>query len=97
MSCHRTLFGGDLLVEGGTIVVPGGPRWQSCGRIWQSLERIDALKPLVAYPAHGDVIEAPLALIAHYRAHRAGRERQILEAIPGGAGSVTAIAAPGVP
>ena len=88
----RTLFSGDLLVEGSTVVVPAS-RGGSLAAYLQSLTRIERLRPAVAYPAHGAVIEDPLAVIAHYRAHRAGRERQILEALQGGAGTVTAIAA----
>jgi len=51
------------------------------------------MAPAVALPSHGARIEDPLALIARYRAHRAARESQILEAIEGGAASVAAIIA----
>jgi len=88
----RTLFSGDLLVEGSTVVVPAS-RGGSLAAYLQSLARIEGLGPAVAYPAHGAVIEDPLALIANYRVHRAERERQILEALQDGAGTVTAIAA----
>ena len=47
----------------------------------RSLERIAALNPLRALPAHGPVIEDPLALIQRYVTHRAQREVQILEAL----------------
>jgi len=58
----------------------------------ESLARIDAMSPCVAFPAHGAIIDDPRALIASYRAHRYEREQQILEAIAGGAATVTAIA-----
>ncbi len=62
----RTLFGGDLLVEGGTIVVPGG-RGGNLRQYLASLNRVAALEPLVVLPAHGEVIAAPAALIEQYR------------------------------
>src|SRR6187401_1181839 len=86
----RTLFGGDLLVEGGTIVVPGG-RGGNLRQYLASLDRVAALEPLVVLPAHGEVIVAPAALIEQYGAHRAVRERQVVAAIAAGADSVTAI------
>jgi glyoxylase-like metal-dependent hydrolase (beta-lactamase superfamily II) len=88
----RTLFSGDLLVEGGTVVIPGS-RGGSLAAYLQSLARVEAMAPAVAFPAHGGAIEDPLGLIARYRAHRAERELQILEALKGGAGTVTAITA----
>jgi glyoxylase-like metal-dependent hydrolase (beta-lactamase superfamily II) len=88
----RTLFSGDLLVEGGTVVIPGS-RGGSLTAYLQSLARVEAMAPAVALPAHGGAIEDPLLLIARYRAHRAERELQILEALKGGAGTVTAITA----
>jgi hypothetical protein len=59
----------------------------------ESQADVEALSGRVALPAHGAVIDDPLALIASYRAHRAERELQILDAIAGGADTVTAIAA----
>jgi glyoxylase-like metal-dependent hydrolase (beta-lactamase superfamily II) len=86
----RTLFGGDLLVDGGTVVVPGG-RGGNLREYLDSLDRVAALAPVVVLPAHGEVISAPAALIASYHAHRGWRERQIIDAIRSGADSVTAI------
>ena len=86
----RTLFGGDLLVEGGTVVVPGG-RGGNLRQYLASLNRVAALEPLIVLPAHGEVISAPAALIEQYGAHRAVRERQVVAAIAAGADSVAAI------
>jgi len=86
------IFTGDLLIARATVVIPGS-RGGSLAAYLESLARVEALSPRVALPAHGAVIDDPLALIASYRAHRAERELQILAAIAGGADTVTAIAA----
>ena len=86
----RTLFGGDLLVAGATVVVPGS-RGGDLREYLASLDRVAALAPAVVLPAHGEVISEPGALIASYVAHRAIRERQMVEAIRSGADSVAAI------
>jgi glyoxylase-like metal-dependent hydrolase (beta-lactamase superfamily II) len=86
----RTLFGGDLLIEGSTVVVPGGHGGNLADYL-ASLARVAALAPAVVLPAHGPVITDPVALITRYSSHRAERERQILDAVAGGAGTVAAI------
>jgi glyoxylase-like metal-dependent hydrolase (beta-lactamase superfamily II) len=86
----RTLFGGDLLIEGGTVVVPG-TRGGDLVAYLDSLRRVAALEPRQVMPAHGPVIDDPMGLIERYSAHRATREREILAAIESGASSVDAI------
>ena len=86
----RTLFGGDLLIEGGTVVVPG-TRGGDLIAYLDSLGRVAALEPRQVLPAHGPVIDDPMGLIERYSAHRASREREVLAAIKNGAGSVDAI------
>lgn len=86
-AASRTLFGGDLLIQDATVVVPG-TRGGSLQDYLASLERVAALAPARVLPAHGRVIDEPLALIAHYLAHRRERERQVLAAIDGGAATV---------
>ena len=88
----RTVFGGDLLIAGATVVVPG-TRGGSLRDYLASLERVRALDPLQVLPAHGPVIDQPIALIDRYIAHRHAREAEILAAIAGGAETVDAIVA----
>jgi glyoxylase-like metal-dependent hydrolase (beta-lactamase superfamily II) len=88
----RTLFGGDLLIEGATVVVPG-TRGGDLRAYLASLERVAALAPAQVLPAHGPVIDEPLALIDRYIAHRHERERQVLAAIDAGATSLAGIVA----
>lgn len=76
----RTVFVGDMMQLGNTVVIlasHGG----SLADYMRSLERIAALNPARALPAHGPVIEDPLALIRRYVDHRAQREAQILDAL----------------
>jgi len=88
----RTLFCGDLLIEGQTVVIPA-TRGGRLSDYLRSLERIVSLDPARAFPAHGPVIERPAELARAYLAHRARRERQVREALAGGAGTASAIAA----
>ncbi|MEP6783365.1 MAG: MBL fold metallo-hydrolase [Acidobacteriota bacterium] len=88
----RTLFVGDMLVQGSTVVIPAS-HGGSLVEYLHSLERMLQLRPARALPAHGPVIEDPAALIHHYVQHRAVRERQVLEALGGGASTVDAITA----
>ena len=59
----------------------------------RSLHRLAALAPRLALPAHGPVIDDPLPVIDGYLAHRRDRERQVLEALAGGAATIPAIVA----
>ena len=76
----RTLFVGDMLVQGSTVVIPAS-HGGSLAEYLESLRRMLALNPARALPAHGPVIEDPAALIDHYFEHRAQREAQVLEAL----------------
>ena len=95
-SASRTLFGGDLLIEGSTVVVPG-TRGGDLIDYLNSLARVAALAPRQVLPAHGSVIDDPIEIIERYSAHRASREREILAAISGGADSIDAIVSDRVP
>jgi glyoxylase-like metal-dependent hydrolase (beta-lactamase superfamily II) len=88
----RTLFVGDMLVQGSTVVIPathGG----SLAAYLRSLERMRQLNPARALPAHGPVIDDPAALIHKYVEHRAQREAQVLGALADGTSTVDAITA----
>ena len=88
----RTLFVGDMLVQGSTVVIPAS-HGGSLAEYLRSLDRMLLLNPARALPAHGPVIEDPAALIHHYVTHRAQREQQVLEALAAGRSTVEAITA----
>jgi len=89
---ERTVFSADLLVQGGTVVIPA-TRGGDLSRYLASLERVLALDPLRALPAHGPVIDRPVELIRGYLVHRARRETQVLELVKEGAATPAQIAA----
>jgi hydroxyacylglutathione hydrolase len=88
----RTAFTSDLLVQGSSVVIPAS-RGGVLADYLRSLRRLAALEPRRALPAHGPVIDDPLAVIDGYLAHRRDRERQVLEALAGGAVTIPAIVA----
>jgi glyoxylase-like metal-dependent hydrolase (beta-lactamase superfamily II) len=88
----RTLFVGDMLVQGSTVVIPAS-HGGSLATYLRSLERMLQLNPVRALPAHGPVIDDPAALIQKYIAHRAQREGQVLGAIDAGGSTVDSITA----
>ena len=83
----RTVFVGDMLVQGSTVMIPASHRG-SLVEYLRSLDRLIALNPLRALPAHGPAIDDPHALIHHYVEHRAERERQVLAALDAGAATI---------
>jgi glyoxylase-like metal-dependent hydrolase (beta-lactamase superfamily II) len=88
----RTLFVGDMLVQGSTVVIPAS-HGGSLAAYLRSLERMRQLNPARAFPAHGPVIDDPAALIDKYVEHRAQREAQVLGALAGGSTVETITAA----
>jgi len=88
----RTLFVGDMLVQGGTVVIPAS-HGGSLADYLKSLGRMLLLNPSRALPAHGPVIEDPAALIHHYVEHRAQREAQVLGLLSSGISTVEDITA----
>ena len=88
----RTLFVGDMLVQGSTVVIPAS-HGGSLAAYLQSLRRMLQLNPARAFPAHGPVIEDPAALIEHYFAHRAQREAQVLDLLAAGTSTVDGLTA----
>ena len=88
----RTLFSGDLVVQGTTVVIPataGG----SLSQYLESLRRVLALQPARLLPAHGAVIENPTTIIEQYIEHRYQREAQVRSAVQSGITSTDAIVA----
>jgi endoribonuclease LACTB2 len=83
----RTIFAGDMLVHGTTVMIPAS-HGGSLAAYLRSLERLLALNPRRALPAHGPAIDDPQALIRHYAEHRAARERQVLDALGAGAATI---------
>jgi glyoxylase-like metal-dependent hydrolase (beta-lactamase superfamily II) len=83
----RTVFVGDMLVQGTTVMIPASHRG-SLVEYLRSLERLLALNAERALPAHGPVIDDPPALIRHYIEHRAERESQVAAALHAGARTV---------
>lgn len=83
----RTLFVGDMLVQGSTVVIPAS-HGGSLADYLKSLDRMLRLNPARALPAHGPLIEDPAALICHYLEHRAQREAQVLALLSSGTATV---------
>ena len=86
----RTAFVGDLLQMGTTVFIPASAGG-SLADYLASLSRLLQLAPVRAWPAHGPVIEDPVALILYYLDHRRQREEQVLEALTAGLQTVDAI------
>jgi glyoxylase-like metal-dependent hydrolase (beta-lactamase superfamily II) len=81
------LFSGDHIMGGATVIV------EHMTEYMESLHRLQAMDLDVIYPGHGPVIKDPQAVLDYYVAHRVERERQILDAIRGGAGTLGGIVA----
>lgn len=77
-----TLFTGDHIMGGSTVVI------EDLAAYLDSLRRLQHDDWSRLYPGHGPEIEEAAALIQEYIDHRLERERQILDALRGGAGSV---------
>lgn len=89
----RGLFCGDMMTATTSIMVPPAARGGSLRDYMASLERLSALAPSVAWPGHGPVIVDPGGRIAAYLAHRAERERQVLDCLNHGVTDLDGIVA----
>jgi len=85
------LYTGDLVVAGSSVMIHAS-RGGDLSAYLASLERILILGPRVLYPAHGNRIDDPAAVLTEYLAHRRMRERQVVDALREGHGTVEAIA-----
>ena len=86
-AASRTVFVGDMLVQGTTVMIPASHRGNLVDYL-QSLKRLLALDPALALPAHGPAIADPSALIRHYIDHRGQREEQVVAALQSGATTI---------
>jgi glyoxylase-like metal-dependent hydrolase (beta-lactamase superfamily II) len=75
---EKALFTGDVVLGAGTTVIPEDG---DLGDYLHSLRRLLDLDLEVIYPAHGPMIREPRQKIEAYLAHRALRDRQILEGV----------------
>lgn len=87
----RTLFSGDLALANTTVVIPASAHGDMAAYL-ASLERVLALEPARMLPAHGPVIEEPVALLRAYLRHRRAREAEILQRIEREPATVAALA-----
>lgn len=82
---EKALFTGDVVLGAGTTVIPDDG---DLGDYLHSLRRLLDLDLEVIYPAHGPMIRGPRKKIEAYLAHRALRDRQILEELRSGARTI---------
>lgn len=85
------LFAGDAVMADVTVVIlpPDG----DMGVYFDTLETLRTLPMHAIAPAHGRVLDAPLAEIEHIVRHRQERETQVLESLSGGAATAAELAA----
>jgi len=88
----RSLFGGDLAIEGTTVWIPSSLGGDLAEYI-RSLERVIALNPARIMPAHGPVITDPVAVLGGYIERRRARERQVIDALRAGDETAASIVA----
>jgi glyoxylase-like metal-dependent hydrolase (beta-lactamase superfamily II) len=82
---EKALFTGDVVLGAGTTVIPEDG---DLGDYLHSLRRLLDLDLEVIYPAHGPMIREPRKKIEDYLAHRALRDRQILEGLRAGSRTI---------
>jgi glyoxylase-like metal-dependent hydrolase (beta-lactamase superfamily II) len=78
---ERMVFSGDHVMDGSTVVI--SPPDGDMAVYLESLERLKTLrrKLRTIAPAHGHLIEDPVARIDEYLAHRREREAQVLDVL----------------
>ena len=87
----RTAYIGDLVVSGSSVMIHSS-RGGKLAQYMSSLERVRQLDAVRLLPAHGDEVTDPESILEEYLRHRRMRERQVLEALAAGRGTVQAIA-----
>jgi glyoxylase-like metal-dependent hydrolase (beta-lactamase superfamily II) len=88
----RSLFGGDLAIEGTTVWIPATLGGDLTAYL-ASLARVMALDPARIFPGHGPIIAEPGRLLRSYVEHRRDREREVIDALEAGVTDPRAIAA----
>jgi hydroxyacylglutathione hydrolase len=83
---EEAVFTGDVVLGGSTTVIPAEDG--DLGDYLRSLERLLGLRLKRIYPAHGPVIEDGPGRVREYIDHRLMRERQILEGLGEGLGTI---------
>ncbi|KAJ6255781.1 hypothetical protein Dda_9485 [Drechslerella dactyloides] len=77
----------DALFTGDNVLGQGTTVFEDLSTYLESLEKMLALNPARAYPAHGPVIEDAKAKITEYINHRKERENQVLQVLQAAGGS----------
>jgi glyoxylase-like metal-dependent hydrolase (beta-lactamase superfamily II) len=88
---ERAVFTGDLVAGTGSLVVGLGR-----GELAASLRSLALLadeRPTMLFPGHGPVVLDAVAKLAEYVAHRAERDRQVLDALGDGIGTISGLVA----
>jgi glyoxylase-like metal-dependent hydrolase (beta-lactamase superfamily II) len=85
------LFTGDTVLGRGTSVID--PPEGDLAAYLRSLRRMRDLGPRTIYPGHGPVVLRALAKLEEYLEHRELRERQVLDALEGGARTIEELVA----
>jgi glyoxylase-like metal-dependent hydrolase (beta-lactamase superfamily II) len=88
---ESALFSGDHVMGWSTTVV--APPDGDMAVYMASLDKLLARPDRIYFPAHGPAIDNPHDHVRRLIAHRHGRERQILDALAGGEGSIPAMVA----
>ncbi len=86
---ERILFSGDHIMQGSTVVI--APPDGDMAAYLDALRRLKTLRIRAIAPGHGHLLEDPAAKIDEYLTHRGEREKAILHAVEGGAGTVDAV------
>jgi glyoxylase-like metal-dependent hydrolase (beta-lactamase superfamily II) len=86
----RTVFTGDLVIGSGSVMIHSS-RGGSLIQYLASLERLIRLRPTTLLPAHGPVIDDPIAVLTWSIEHRRMREQQIVQALHEGRTTIAAI------
>ncbi len=92
---RRGLIAGDMVAAIGTIIIvpPDG----HMATYVAQLERLAELDPAWLVPAHGQVIDTPVAHLRGYVRHRLAREAQVVQALAQGPAELSTITARSYP